>query len=894
LLTLVADGRSWPLAKFAKQTAQRVSQTGILVTQAQDEGVEVSVVDFAPLDPDLDALVRFVLVTNSGREVLRNTAVRLDLRGRSEGRAIRRTLAAVDEDRLLVYGRANLSVKEHGGGSEASFSEQRVSVIQPLGSLSPGQRRLAIFVMAPLASADHEPATSRTLRPNLSDPMRCLQRTAEAWRAWYDEAPLRCSDERLSDLTDSLLELVRSHIGAQAIHTGSLRYNHGNVYLRDTYWVQRALFEAGRPREAQASLGFFWHMWQQNGLASYYSLPDRVGHGYGYQRVELPHYLVLMVRDAERWAGVDPKPYWPMVKACLESAAADDGYQVMNGDETWLLAVPVHELAWQLDNTWLLQASARYAADLARRMGDAAAAQRFAGIAAAADRAAEAFVAQRACQRGANYWDRLPISGVIARGAMLEPERVSPRGGEEARGRAIASWLESAWRDLRFNAGVRSSARSTVFDGGTPGYVLYAAAHLRLPFAADLVRGIEDLSAPMGNVWELHDAEDPAWGTEKRRLWDSAVVLAGLAHYLYGITPTADGVIVDPNPPAGGSVQCARFPLRGHRLGLRATPTSLRLTWDGKVVLDADQPVGAVIRGGRVVETFPRAGRAEPAASPSGWPAQISGFLGSATPRFAILHEDALNHARRIAVEMVQHKQFVPVVATLDRARLDSGSYGSAIIIARSIPPVADRPYAVESRGSVTHVWVKNTGDVWADTDPLLHDLVRFSPPQRPRPLPFPDAALDLSRRLAVFPAESVRVRISTSAPMQLACGADTAAAATSLECRSSLKEMQARLEDMVSPFVLVGSTVQGNVADLVVIAESPQPASVKVVVTLPPTCWVVSSRGNAGWDRDADPVREYRDPDGSRRLVFALNPGRGPARRAVSLKVAQLPVGKP
>lgn len=432
-LTLLVGEQERPLRGFPTQCARRVTRTGVLATEVKDGDVNITVVDFAPLEPDLNALVRLVLVANTGPTTLRQAAVQLDMRGRAKARAVRRTLVSFDEGRLLVYGRAAVSIKRRSDEPEASLASRQVSVIQPLGNLGAGQKRCAIFVLVPLASADDEPLVSRTLRPYMADPIACLDRTVRGWRDWSNGVSLRCSDERLTGLIDSLLQLIRSHQGPQAIHTGSLRYAHDRIYLRDSYWVQRGLLEAGRFQEAERNFKFLWRMWERNGIASYYTLPDRRGHGYGYQRVELPHYLVLMVRDLERWGGLDPTPCWPMVKACLEEAAVDEGYQVMNGDETWLLAVPADELAYQLDNTWLLAASARYAADLARRMNDDAARERFADIAAQADRAAATFVAQRACQRGGNYWDRLPVSGVIARGVMLEPERRFALYNREAR-----------------------------------------------------------------------------------------------------------------------------------------------------------------------------------------------------------------------------------------------------------------------------------------------------------------------------------------------------------------------------------------------------------------------------------------------------------------------------
>lgn len=437
-----------------------------------------------------------------------------------------------------------------------------------------------------------------------------------------------------------------------------------------------------------------------------------------------------------------------------------------------------------------------------------------------------------------------------------------------------------------------------MFDGGTPGYVLYAASHLDLPFAPDLVHQIQRLSAPMGNFWELHDTQDPAWGTEKRRLWDSAVVLAGLVHHLFGITPTADGVIVNPKPPRDGWVECSDYRIGAHRLGMRATPTSLSLTWDGKTILDEEKPVGAVIRDGVVTKTFPRAAPALPSAQEQvGWPAQIARFVGGATPRFVILHDNAPNHARRIGVEILKHKRFVVPIEPLDRERLGAGQYGNAVIIAKSIPPAGDGRYPVVRQGSALQVWIEDTGHVWADTDPLVDDLVRFSPPPPPRgehPMPAPNASHDLARRVGAAPSDPVRVQISSrDGPMLMACGAAMVEDTTSLDRRRSLQEMQAQREDLPKPFVLVASKIPGSVTELVVTAESDRLAWVTVTVTLPVTYWVVSSRGNPGWDRMADPVREYRDPDGSKRLVFQLHPGDGSARRRVMLTLTRLPTGE-
>ncbi len=201
--------------------------------------------------------------------------------------------------------------------------------------------------------------------------MALLEQTRVNWEKWCAQTPFTTGDQRTSDLLDSLLCLVRSHVGAQAIHTGSLRYPHNRAWVRDSYWVQRTLLELGRVPEAKVGLDFFHRAWQQHGLASSYYTTNGRPVAYGYSRVELPHYLVLMVRDADWYGRVPAKPYWDMVRGCLDRAAVTgSGLQPMNGDETWILAAPVRELDSMLDNSWLLIASAEYGSKLAQRMGD--------------------------------------------------------------------------------------------------------------------------------------------------------------------------------------------------------------------------------------------------------------------------------------------------------------------------------------------------------------------------------------------------------------------------------------------------------------------------------------------------------------------------------------------
>ena len=64
----------------------------------------------------------------------------------------------------------------------------------------------------------------------------------------------------------------------------------------------------------------------------------------------------------------------------------------------------------------------------------------------------------------------------------------------------------------------------------------------------ELAKRVLRFASATGCVWELHDIYDPAWAGEKRRLWDSAVVLMGMTHALLRRSPGTTGFSL-PSPP---------------------------------------------------------------------------------------------------------------------------------------------------------------------------------------------------------------------------------------------------------------------------------------------------------------------------------------------------------
>lgn len=779
----VNGGKARKLGDLPEQTLRRVRHTSIAVSESKQPGLSVTCVDFAPMGPEDNFLVRWALVQNTGAKK-QDVRLVFDVPAAGEWRRITsrawqrgERLAIVSGHRLRQDGDAvGLSVGRLGAGEAAS------AALFLVGAAKPDKLR--------------EDVARAQVR--LGQVLEMLEDTRADWERWCARTPLKTGDQRTDDLLDSLLCLVRAHVGPEAIHTGSVRYPHNRAWVRDTYWVQRALLDLGRKEEALRGLEFFHASWRKSGLASSYGIPDGRPYAYGYSRVELPHYLVLMVRDAERLGGVDGTQYWDMVRGCLDGAAVpDSGLQPMNGDETWLLAAPVRDLDDLFSNTALLTASAEYGAQLAARVGDQERAARYQELAKRARRALDQFAPRPgqaewyAIGRGADGSLDLTLTpGVLAQAAVLG---VLPASNPYLTGGLIASWNR-----LNFDRGIRSSARSPIIEGGAPGYVLYAASESpACTFTGNLMVRLEKLCSATGCMWELHDIQDPRWSGETRRLWDSAVLLMGMKHALF---------------------DAQRAPR-----GIEFTP---------KVLPRAVPPPAPPFEGERLL-------------ADSG-PALV---LDDASPA----------HADRIARELLRQRGRQYAV----------GAYGgappanrSAIIVSRRDPPAGwlktPRGYWIRQWDGPPQLWVRNKGNVYLDTDPLVVDLVSYLMPKQPAPLPYPDATLDLLRRFGAAP--------TGTAELSARSGGKTA------KGQADLAGGRVRL-DVAGQTYTVQTTPKEGRLELVVIAP-PRTEAADLSITFPAGWWLARARDMTGsWDRVHDPAGEVRLPDGRIRLEYHFRP---------------------
>jgi len=794
------EGDVFPLGILERQRLRRVAGTAIAVSESEGADFTVTTVDFSPLEIELNCLVRLVMVRNEG-EGARFSLLFSGMMGELK----RKDRYSLLGDRLGLVSDCPLEIGREGG------SEVKID----LGKIGPRESLSAAIAFVPARESEAiQEGMERARRRVLADPVGALKSTEKDWKAWRKKVKAASGSPRLDDLMDSILCLMKSHVGFDALHTGSLRYPHTRAWTRDNYWVQRALLEAGLTEEARTNLEFFFSAWKKSGLSSYYEISTRRGAPYGNLRVELPHYLVLMVRDAEKRAGVDGTRYWPMVKDCLEKAGGgSSGLQPINGDETWLLAAGIDEVDYVLDNSWLLTASSEYGASLARRVGDTHSAERFSSLARKARQAVETyffsprlgrFAAARAgSEPKPRGLDEFPNPGVLARPVIL-----GLYAGADPR---VRNGLLQSWRDLSYSEGVRAYSRSGVVDGGTPGYFLYAASEARLPLSHTLAKRLEDFCSATGAVWELQSVTDPEWGLEKRRLWDSSVLLMGLLHYckLRGSIPEDRS-----QPAAGPEVE------------------AITIAESGPTIIEENSLAHARELATQLARHF-------------GAPQRVEAWSGKLPD----------------SGEVILVSPALPQALAVDRSR-----------------PGGDNYQICMSKGGVSPaegrllVWVKNRGDVFADLRGLEYDLFRRALPRR-EPAPFPDSDLEMAARIGERPSGRLLINVAADKPLAVSCAGRTVnsgTAAFSLELGKAVEQSAGVLR-------IRAAAGADRLVSLTVSARGGPTALARVEVIFPPGYWVVEARGLEGnWDRIEDPIDEVLRPDGGRAFVFQVHTGPG------------------
>jgi hypothetical protein len=422
------------------------------------------------------------------------------------------------------------------------------------------------------------------------DPYEILIETYNHSIEWTNIVPIHTSSTHLNDAIDSILNLLKLQIGNDAIHTGSVYYEHDSAFVRDNYWIQRAFSKAGRISASKLNLDFFFRCWQTDGFRnSYNTYHKKGGVSAKEMRVEIPAYLPLMVRDLWLWTDDSELIYqhFSMVKDCINVCiSAPNDLFIINSDETWIWPAFVNELDYYFDSSMVMIAGIHSAEKMAEFLDEQVIKEKWNLLRLKWTNALHKHylnVKEKRYAVGIDHnglQDLSLIPSVISRpilfGLLSRLDKdfspVSIDADETNTNSNSISYpsdyvqngLQLIWDVMHRHKTIRSHSRTSSFVGNTPGYYLYAVSNLDLPFKDDVLDSALSILDCTGSVYEIHDLYYGAWGTERRRIWDSAIILLGILEYLFGVNPEETSILFNPhNPHGNGYAIINDLPIKG-------------------------------------------------------------------------------------------------------------------------------------------------------------------------------------------------------------------------------------------------------------------------------------------------------------------------------------------
>lgn len=590
------------------QRQRRVAGAAIVVTTVENGEVRITMIDFAPRDPDLCLACRVFVAEDLGGPPLDGLEIHhLLVNSRGSWTVSDAPDGALLEDRedgtgLRLFS-PGFGARGDAGllGAEPERAWQRFHLPLRLTAVDPSGARTGWSLLVPrIAGGDPDSERAEQAAP-VFDPRRALEATRLFWADWSSRVAFGCDRPVLADLVDGLPVLLKTHEGDRGFHLGTTYQRHTHCWSRDNYLMQRGLLAGGRLEEAEGNLRGFRACWSASGIACGY----HVFSGANWiprPTPEICSYLVLMARDVELWTGAPPPAEtWEMIADCADALTLNSrGLVGFDGDEIWFWELDPRLFAdadgrslrdpailaefCVLDNCWLAAAALSYAERAARRREAAAHAERWAGVRRRLEQSMER-----------ELWD--PLRGVYTAflfpdgrryGGALTSGYCTPAffGVPERRPGSYRAMARECLSSLMSPEGVvKGNPDTEVYAGMTPALLLHAlgSAGARSEgdrYLRDLVRSLPS----SGGTWEYSLVDLPYTGTDKRRGGDSGVLLAALLDYLVGFRPDWAGFTVRPHVPAScRRISVAGLRARGRRVDVEADRRGARVFLDGRL-----------------------------------------------------------------------------------------------------------------------------------------------------------------------------------------------------------------------------------------------------------------------------------------------------------------------
>ncbi|HID95725.1 MAG TPA: hypothetical protein EYP53_06685 [Candidatus Latescibacteria bacterium] len=633
------------------RVARRLLGTPITNSFYRNAFLELMTLDFAPVDPPIPALIRVVRVRNLGDDPIQANVYCYLALANSRSDAARFDCSRFEPGLgLLSYGTAcSYHALNHGLPDDLPFAllfaaDKLASAgvgsatnrcwngilrkdpprseysREPfdgylkvnLGEI-PGRGSASFPCLIILAL--HGEEAENTLKDIRARPVRdLLEDTYNHWRRWSAKPEFSSSCPRFDHLLDSLKLLEKMYCDeAGGIVAGMLNYGLG-YWVRDGYYQARAFLKLGKYDEARRNIEIFIDRVRRQGVTNCYHLDGTAGDGTYSINYELPSLLVLMARDYFEFTRDEAalKKVTPYIKKAAEEIRLTGNFLTMaSGDETWRIPGVSENWAESPDNTFAAALAFEFAhkllgdetyKDLARKVHE--------GLTRYCISSDGRYIHYRTKDGSA---DERPITNIMARPVIL--------GYAEAKDPVVRRGLEAAWRYNRIEEGVvKHDTLSTGYPGNAPGYMIYCLAELDAIAGSQFFWNLVDLASASGSYWEFYYTEDPNSSGERLRSWDSASILEGLLHYLYGITPLEDGFKIAPHLPEGiESLEVQDLTVGKSCLSVSVRCDKFLLSEGKNRILRASKPLRIAMYIGRL-EIFP-IGASPPYldASPIAW-----------------------------------------------------------------------------------------------------------------------------------------------------------------------------------------------------------------------------------------------------------------------------------
>ncbi|MBD3188046.1 hypothetical protein GF325_14510 [Candidatus Bathyarchaeota archaeon] len=978
------------------QISSRIKGTSIIASELTQSSLGVSVLDFCPKNPDLPYLFRILTVSNLGNRSLEDVFIDVILENRAcswswQFSRNRSTLFVKDEreeSRFKIQvipmdvGNLELDVIEWDGSPDSMKAMKNVHDDEKggnceitcirvcLGNIQPCEERMLALAIKPGewksseapfgTGSDLNAQAAAHFPPN--DIIAMLDATYDAWQEISKKSACQSSNQRLEDALDAMKTMGLNHVSSKGIHSGSVYYSHDRAWTRDNYWNQKALHEVGFHGFCFNNVKFF--------LDAFHKNANKFSNSYGitnYGRsnpqcevlVELPAYLLLMIIELYKWAPglaqreLSKDRVLAMVTTVInELTIPGVGLLPLNSDETWIWASDVRETGAVLDNSVLTMTALAATLDWLEEFLDSAMKTKCKN---SLDRMRAALMEKLVIENQQVFAVALDDDGIqdesaitipLARPFILDFLHYFPEFHEIA-----SNGLKKIWQHCKtpFFSGIsgdksschtiiRSHSATSCLTGNCPGYALEALGFGNAREAGDvLLDGMLDFLNCTGSVNEIHDIYDRSWGTERRRLWDTMVVMESIMQYLLGIRITRSAIHLVPYCPAWvESIAFDNVKIRGSNYSFRMTRKSGKLLCavkkDGKEIARYNglKQISMYESGGTQTASKPikMISLANPSSKCKFWKSMEGFFIGTTgQPKCAIIHDPG---SKIHAIEILGQVSFLlnilpPVIET----PLDSTCQSlpcNLIWISKEIPSLIEgnpfmnqvapefykREYNSFKHQEGLIMWIPDKGDPYRDTNKFIQDLRLHLLPKRMKPISMhPHGMLQFSDYFGddiqdVIPIEISCTSIQSSSKDEAGVmdifiqgqkvdsfkgfNGNWMGDIDTRGSQGAVKRPPAYLAINIqapyAPFDLAAAGIaKGDHAMKISIqADAPIPVSMAITITLPATFHQQNFR-SPQWERLYDPVKMHRLKNGMKELRVLIHPGRPVNRHIRSSK---------